>query len=65
MLKTLRNEAVNRQLIREPGSVVSTGCVLVPTPPNFKDLFIFLLGTTHLKLRLPLGRRIEQYPIGL
>jgi hypothetical protein len=28
-------------LIREPGRVVSTGRALVPTQPNFNELFIF------------------------
>jgi hypothetical protein len=28
-------------LIREPGRVVSTGRALVPTQPNFNDLFFF------------------------
>jgi hypothetical protein len=28
-------------LIRQPGRVVSTGRALVPTQPNFNDLFIF------------------------
>jgi hypothetical protein len=51
MLKTLRNEAVNRPN-PEPGSVVSTGCVLVPTPPNFKGSLYFLSGNDTFEIKI-------------
>jgi hypothetical protein len=37
-------------LIREPGRVVSTGRALVPTQPNFNDLFILNIPTLLLSM---------------